>query len=282
MQGFISLHRKLMENPTWADPNYLKLWIYCLFKASHKEHQQLVGNQIVILERGQFVTGRKALFEDMNRGVKHDQQLSEKTWSRYLKNLEKWQMLTIKVTNKYSVITIVNYEVYQGVFNKVDHQSDQQLTNSCPSNDQQLTTNNNVNNVNKKERHKQVYDETSIYFQLAVFFYETIKINDPDFKKPNLQKWSNDIRLMMEIDKRTEDQIRYLIKWVQQDDFEMVNVLCPSKLRKRYDQLVLKVKRDKEKSKNKVVALEPNREPKRNNDHIEKMKKLHGGDAEHA
>lgn len=282
MQGFISLHRKLMENPIWGDPNYLKLWIYCLFKASHKEHEQLVGNQIVTLGRGQFVTGRKALFEDMNRGVKPDQQLSEKTWSRYLKNLEKWQMLTIKVTNKFSVVTIDNYEVYQDVFNKVDHQSDQQLTNSCPANDQQLTTNNNVNNANKKERHKQVYDETSIYYQLAVFFYERILENDADFKQPNLQKWANDIRLMMEIDKRTEEQIRYLIRWVQQDDFEMVNVLSPAKLRKRYDQLVLKVKREKEKAKSKVVPLEASREPKRNNEHIEKMKKLHGGDAERA
>lgn len=273
-QGFISLHRKLMENPLWCDSNYLKLWIYCLFKASHKEHEILVGNQLIKLQRGQFVTGRKSLAEDLNKGVKPDQQLSEKSWGRYLKNLEKWQMLSIKVTNKFSVVTIDKYDFYQGVWNQVDHQTDQQLTNKCPTTDQQLTTNNNVNNGNKEKRHKQVYDETSSYFQLAQLFYEQILTNNADYKKPNLQTWSDDIRKMVEIDGRTEEQVKYLIKWVQQDEFEMVNVLSPAKLRKRFDQLVLKVKREKEK---KVSPLEPRREPKRNNDHIEKMKKLHGG-----
>jgi hypothetical protein len=246
MQGFISLHRKLMDNPLWSDPNYLKLWIYCLFKASHKEHEQLIGNQMLLLKRGQFVTGRKSLTEDMNRGVKPDQQLSEKSWSRYLKNLEKWQMLTIKVTNKFSVVTIEKYDFYQTFGAKTDHQSDQQLTNNCPTTDQQLTTNNNVNkgnNENKKDlRPKQVYDETSPYFQLAVYFFERIKENHPEHKKPNLQVWSEDIRKMVELDKRKEGQVKSLMKWVQQDDFERVNVLSPSKLRKRFDQLSIKAK----------------------------------------
>ena len=51
------------------------------------------------------------------------------------------------------------------------------------------------------------------------------------------------------MDNRTEEQIKYLMKWVQQDDFEMTNVLSPSKIRKRYDQLVMKVKNQKKKPK---------------------------------
>lgn len=157
LQGWIGLHRKLMNNPVWSDPNYLKLWIYCLLKATHKPHEQKVGNQMVQLEKGQFVTGRKILAEDMNKGVKADQQLSEKSWERYLKNLEKWQMLTIKVTNKYSVVTVDKYEFYQTLGNQFDQVIDQQLTSKCPASDQQLTTNNNVNNVKKVK--KNIYAE---------------------------------------------------------------------------------------------------------------------------
>ncbi len=146
MQGFISLHRKLMDNPIWTDSNYLKLWIYCLFEASHKEHEILVGNQMVKLERGQFVKGRFTLSEDMNRGVKPKQKLNDKTWWRYLENLEKWGMLTIKPTNKFSLITIDKYDFYQSVFNKTD----QQMSNSCPTDDQQMSTNNNGNKGNKE------------------------------------------------------------------------------------------------------------------------------------
>jgi len=152
MQGWIKLHRKLMENPIWDDANYLKLWMYCLFKASHKEHEILVGNQMVKLGVGQFVIGRKALADDMNRRVKPDQKLSEKTWGRYLKNLEKWQMLTIKVTNKFSIITIDKYRFYQHEEDEPDHVVDQQLTNNCPTSDQQLTTNKNVKNVKKEKK----------------------------------------------------------------------------------------------------------------------------------
>jgi hypothetical protein len=128
--------------------------------------------------------------------------------------------------------------------------------------------------VKKDPSPKQVYDEISLYYQLSIFFYEQILKNNPSCKKPNFQTWSNDVRLMMEIDNRTEEQIRYLMKWVQQNDFEMANVLSPSKLRKRFDQLILEVKREKDK---KVTPLDIRREPKRNEDHIEKMKKLHGG-----
>lgn len=153
MQGWIKLHRKVMDSAVWSDPNYLKLWMYCLFKASHKEHEILVGNQMVELQRGQFITGRKALAEELNKGVKPDKKLSEKSWSRYLKNLEKWQMLTIKVTNKYSIVTIDKYDFYQSEDAKTVQQTDPQLTSKCPTSDQQLTTNKNVKNEkNDKEK----------------------------------------------------------------------------------------------------------------------------------
>lgn len=154
MQGFIGVHRKLMQNAVWTDPNYLKLWMYCMFKASHKPHEQLVGNQKVQLEKGQFVTGREALAIDMNKGVKPKQRLNDLTWFRYLKNLEKWEMLNIKSNNKFSLVTVANYEFYQSSLKKDEHQTEQQLNNKRTTDEQQMNTNNNVNkgnNENKKD-----------------------------------------------------------------------------------------------------------------------------------
>ena len=98
----------------------------------------------------------------------------------------------------------------------------------------------------KRYSRKKVYDHDSIFYKLALFFVEQIKRNNPNFKEPNLNNWSNDIRLMMERDNRTEKQIRYLMEWVQNDSFEMANVMSPVKLRKRFDNLVMKVKQEKE------------------------------------
>lgn len=143
MTGWIKLHRKIMESSIWTDSNKFKLWTLCLMKASHKSRDVFVGNQVVSLDSGQFVTGRKALCEEFNKGVKKSQSISEKTIERYLALFEEMEMLTIKKTTKYSVISILNWHQYQ--------QTDQQLTNKNerfePKTDQQMTNKKDGGNV---------------------------------------------------------------------------------------------------------------------------------------
>lgn len=88
---------------------------------------------------------------------------------------------------------------------------------------------------------KRVYDKDSDYYKLSEFFISQIKKNNPNFKDPNIQKWSNDFRLMIEIDKRDKHEVAMLIKWVQKDSFWMSNVLSPAKLREKYDQLIMRM-----------------------------------------
>jgi hypothetical protein len=139
LQGYVKLYRKTMYSPIWQDPYYFKLWMYCLMKASHKEHEQLVGNQLVELKPGEFVTGRTSLAEDLNKGMKPKMKQSEISWWRYLNNLSKWEMLNIKKTNKYSVVAITKWHEYQG--------NEQQVNNKRTSNEHQMNTNKNGNNV---------------------------------------------------------------------------------------------------------------------------------------
>lgn len=145
MQGYIKAYRKLMCSPIWQDPYYLKLWMYCLMKATHKERDQLVGNQMIQLKQGEFITGRTALSDDLNKGMKPKQRQSEITWWRYLNNLEEWDMLNIKKTTKYSVVSISKWSDYQ--------ESEQQMNNNRTTNEQQVNTNKNEKNVkNDKEK----------------------------------------------------------------------------------------------------------------------------------
>ncbi|MGG3737221.1 DnaD domain-containing protein [Aeribacillus pallidus] len=141
-KGWISLHRKIMHNPVWSDARLLKLWIYCLLKATHKDREQLVGLQKVNLKPGQFITGRDSLEREYNEGAKPSEFVPGRTLWRWMKKLEKLEMLTIKSTSKYSVISITNWHEYQEI--------DQQMSSKCPANDQQMSTNNNVNNINNK------------------------------------------------------------------------------------------------------------------------------------
>ena len=54
-ETWIKLYRKILKSPIWENEKALKVWIWCLVKATHIERIQLVGQQKVLLEKGQFV-----------------------------------------------------------------------------------------------------------------------------------------------------------------------------------------------------------------------------------
>jgi len=134
MSGWIKLHRKFLEWEWFNDADMVKLFIYLLLRANHQQSKW----QGVDVDRGQLITGRQKLAKELN--------ISERTIRTCLDRLVKTEILTIKATNKYSIVTICNYDSYQGW----ENESDQPKANERPTNDQQSTTNNNEKN-NKKD-----------------------------------------------------------------------------------------------------------------------------------
>lgn len=78
--------------------------------------------------------------------------------------------------------------------------------------------------------------------ELAKYFFEKIRINNPKAKEPNLEKWAQELERLLRIDKRTPLEARELIDWALKDDFWKGNILSPEKLRKHWDQLTIKIK----------------------------------------
>lgn len=69
-----------------------------------------------------------------------------------------------------------------------------------------------------------------------------IQAMNPGHRKPNLDHWANDIRLMREQDHRTDEDIRLVFGWANADSFWRTNILSPGKLRDQFDMLNLKRK----------------------------------------
>jgi hypothetical protein len=67
-------------------------------------------------------------------------------------------------------------------------------------------------------------------------FSVMLKIN-PTAKSPNFENWSDDIRLMREIDLRDHKTICELFQFAKHDSFWSPNIQSPSKLREKWDQL---------------------------------------------
>jgi len=140
MDGWISIHRKIMDCWIWNDEPFSKgqAWVDLLLLANHQDKKISFDGGLVTVKAGQRLTSIK--------------QLSERwRWSRhkvsdFLNLLEKDEMIEQKRDNKKTLITIVNYEVYQGENVCEGHQKDIKRT----SKGHQKDTNNNENNNNKK------------------------------------------------------------------------------------------------------------------------------------
>jgi hypothetical protein len=155
-RGYVCLWRKMMDNGMMRNSHLLHVWIWCLMKASHKAHKMMVGFVEVDLLPGQFVFGRKAAALDTGLG--------EQTIRTCLNSLKSTSNITIKVTNKFSILTICNWATYQSSISQSNQQINQQinqpLTSNQPASNQQLTTNNNGNNAdNVKNGEKKIKRE---------------------------------------------------------------------------------------------------------------------------
>lgn len=138
-RNWLKLNRSILTSNVFENPRLLKVWIWCLCKASHKDHDQLVGMQMVHLKPGQFIYGRKAASEELK--------IPASTTNMYMQQLQRMRNLDIKANNKFSVVTIRNWRFYQGTDSKSKQQNRQQIDNKLTTNWQQIDTNNNVKNV---------------------------------------------------------------------------------------------------------------------------------------
>lgn len=152
MAGWIKLHRKLKDSLVFDNPDLLKVWIWCLLKATHDDYTQMIGLQEVELKKGQFIFGRKVAANELK--------MSESKTYRLIKKLENMQNLNIKANNKFSVITIENWEIYQSDNNNNEQQSEQQMNNKRTTNEQQMNTNKNIKN-NKNISIYSIFDSYS-------------------------------------------------------------------------------------------------------------------------
>lgn len=94
------------------------------------------------------------------------------------------------------------------------------------------------------------YADDSPYMELSNYLYEKMLVNNPKAKKPNFQKWADDIRKLVEIDKYDVNEVRGIIDFSQSNSFWKTNVLSGRKLREQYETLFLQNEEKKNKKSN--------------------------------
>jgi hypothetical protein len=177
--GWIKIHRQLLDWEWYDEPNTFRLFMHLLLKANHKPKNYRGVN----INTGEVMTGYNLLAEQTG--------LTVQKVRTALTNLKATNEITIKTSNKGTVIQIVKYVDYQVATSET--------TNEQQTDNKRITTNKNVNKEKKKKvvpdvREFMIYakskipdkDEYKSKRDNLILKYESWVINDwkDGFNKP--------------------------------------------------------------------------------------------------
>lgn len=136
LNGYIKIYRKLVRWGWYRNAIVKDTFLHCLFMANFTD-QPFEG---IIVKRGQFVTSYENLASDLGFTV---QQVRTA-----IKKLKSTGEITSTSTNKFTIITVVNWEIYQGGEDFATSKLTSTLTN------EQQTTNNQITNKQQTTNNK--------------------------------------------------------------------------------------------------------------------------------
>lgn len=171
-KGWICLHRKMIDWEWFSKPEMVQLFIFLLLRASVKEAKW----QGLVIKRGQLVTSVAS--------ISTATKLTAQKIRTCLQRLEDSGQIERKTTNRFTVITICNYESYQDKQDNEQQTNNKQVTNKQQTNNKQVTTYKQYNNNNNITIDSNI-DPTEQEFERFWDIYDK-KVGN---KQKLLQKW---------------------------------------------------------------------------------------------
>jgi len=126
-KGYIYLHRNILDWKWYKNETVKTVFLHLLLKANYSNKKW----EDIIIKRGSFVTGVKKLSFELD--------LSQNKIRLALKKLERTNEISIKSTNRFSIVTITNYDSYQLDINAQSQTNHNQNTNKAQTDNKQTT-----------------------------------------------------------------------------------------------------------------------------------------------
>ena len=134
---WIRLYRKTIDSQVFKNEGLLKVWVWCLLKASYKKRWVTIkaGKSIIEVEikPGQFIFGRKSAGKILD--------MSPSTIWKRMQKLKTMRNCDIDSNTNYSIVTVLNWDTYQP--EKKDSNTD---------GDRQVTPKEHPSDTNKKDK----------------------------------------------------------------------------------------------------------------------------------
>ncbi|MBM1105163.1 hypothetical protein JQC67_03320 [Aurantibacter crassamenti] len=151
MKGFIKLSRELTDWEWYQDSTACRLYIHLKLRANYTDKKW----QGTLVKRGQLISSNENLARDLN--------LSFQQIRTGIKKLKSSGYITTQTTNKFTLITIVDYEETQARYAPTNMLTNTLATNKQQSTNKKITTTKESKNLKEKN-------------------IETIKVRKQNFK----------------------------------------------------------------------------------------------------
>jgi len=137
-RGFIVLHRKILDWQWYDDNPTLKLFVHLLLSANHVAKKW----RKIDVGRGQLITSTENLAKACC--------LSPQRTRTAINKLKSTGEITSRATNRFTLITVINYDSYQDKELIATSKATGELTNKQQTNNKQTTTTKQCNNENNE------------------------------------------------------------------------------------------------------------------------------------
>lgn len=127
MVGWWKFHRRMTEHAVWSlNSDHRVIWLTILSLASHRDAEWWDGKQRVQLHPGDLVTSQESLALKSHT--------SRQSVRAAISNLLRLESISTKIaTKQYTVITVINWPIYQGEENEANQEANHLPTQSQPS-----------------------------------------------------------------------------------------------------------------------------------------------------
>lgn len=219
-RGYIKLWRKSIDSGWLSNHILWCFWCWCLLKATHKPIEQIIGFQTIHLEPGEFIFGRNKAAKELRA--------SPQQIRTCLNSLKKMENLTIKSTNKFSIISIINWDIYQQDKMQINQQINKPLTSKQPATNHKQEHKNKRKEIIYPDDFETFWKEYPKHVKKIVAFAEWKKI---DTSNGTLQKimngikdWKNSQQWNDNDGKYIPDPERFLKNRRWEDEIKKINI----------------------------------------------------------
>lgn len=214
-RGWLKVWRKIEDNSSWSRGiEYRGLMLTVLQKANWKTGL-FQGREIM---PGQFATSGDSLANDLK--------INRLKCVRMLKKLSQDGLIRVEnVNNRFTLITVVNWDTYQG----------DDKTNEQPMNNQRTTDEQPVNTIKESKKERTKIDSDIIdfvtKFQQATSSYHGAAA--PDVTDELIKKSSDVVDKLIRLDKFKKEDVFQAVLWATKDNFWKNQIKSLAQLRNK-------------------------------------------------